>query len=129
MSKLDELIQTLCPNGVEFLPLWKCVDFDKRFNGVEKHKQEKVLTFSHVSAEQLKKMECGGKVKLLSTGKFEGYTTKEVADEFLNEGEVISFPSGGSATLKYYYGYFVDSGNILCQSANTTKYNLKFIYH
>ena len=31
----------------------------------------------------------------------------------INEGEVITIPTGGAPNLKYYKGKFVDSGNIL----------------
>ena len=38
-SKLDELIQQYCPDGVEFVPLWSVTIWDKKFNSVDKKKQ------------------------------------------------------------------------------------------
>lgn len=105
-----------------------CV-FDKRFNGLEKGTQKKVLSFKHVSAEKLKSLKCfDGDIRLLSTGYFDGYTTLDRAEGFVNSGEVICFPSGGSANLKYYKGEFVDSGNILMSSISSDV-NLRFVYY
>ncbi|EFK95728.1 type I restriction enzyme S protein [sediment metagenome] len=127
--KIEKLISELCPNGVEFLELGDITIWDKRFNGVEKLKQSKVISFKHVSASHLKNLQVdNGEVKLLATGKFDGWTTKELAGENLNNGEVISVPSGGSANLKYYNGDFVDSGNILA-IAKDESINLKYIYY
>ena len=41
MNKIYELIKKLCPNGVEYKPLWSLTAWDKRFNGIEKEKQKK----------------------------------------------------------------------------------------
>ena len=105
------------------------VDFDKRFQGVDPALQEKILSFKHVSAEELKSMEVPeGEVKLLSTGLYDGYTTEQIAADFLNEGEVVTIPSGGAPNIKYYNGKFVDSGNILC-SAKDDGVCLKYVYY
>lgn len=130
MSKLEELINELCPNGVEYKPLWSITSWDKRFNGVEKEKQKEIIKFKHVSAEKLKSLNIeDGDITLVSTGKFTGYTTKTLAEEYINNGECITIPSGGGANIKYISGYFVDGGNILGSSYDKTKYNLKFIYY
>lgn len=129
MSKLDELIRELCPEGVAFKHLWEVTIWDKRFNSVEKTKQIKTIKFPHVSAKKLKEIEAIGDVKLLSTGKFDGWTNDEHATSSLGQGEVITVPSGGSANLKYWSGKFVDSGNLLATSSDTSKYNLKYIYY
>lgn len=103
--------------------------FDKRFNGVPKGKQRRIVNFSHVSAEQLKSLQReNGDVFLLSTGNFSGYTTRELASGVLNSGEIISIPTGGSAIIKYFKGDFVDSGNILAVSASS-RVNLKYVYY
>ena len=129
MSELSFLINKYCPKGVPFLSLWQLLYFDKRFNGVDKNKQPKTLDFKHVSAEILKKLKCDGDVKLLATGKFDGYTKKDIAKEYINYGEVVTIPSGGTANIKYYNGFFVDGGNILCSSRDSEKFNLRFVYY
>lgn len=130
MSRLKELINKLCPDGVEYKPLWQVTIWDKRFNGVEETKQAKVTKFRHVSAKELKnlKRDCGD-VALLSTGDFSGYTRKDDVLNNYNSGEVIAIPSGGTANVKYYNGEFIDSGNILAVSSNKDLYDLKFIYY
>jgi type I restriction enzyme S subunit len=128
------MIKKLCPSGVEFKYLWQITVWDKRFSGIDKEKQDKTCSFKHISAKDLKGLFVSDKasqtnnVKLLATGKFEGYTTEKLAGENLNEGEIITIPSGGTANLKYYKGKFVDSGNNLAISKGET-INLKFVWY
>lgn len=129
-SKIEKLIFKLCPNGVEFKGLGEITAWDKRFNGIPRDKQQKTLSFKHVSAKDLKDLEnSSGRVKLLATGQFDGWTTEELAGTYLNEGEVVTIPSGGSANLKYYKGKFVDSGNILGSSIDNKILNLKYCFY
>lgn len=129
MSKIDELLKQYCPQGVIIKELWEVTTWDKKFNGVDKSKQPKVVAYKHVSSAILKSLKKeNGTVKLLSTGKFDGYTTEIEAGSNLNCGEVITIPSGGSANIKYYDGKFVDSGNILAEALDKT-ISLKFIYY
>ena len=128
--KIDKLINELCPEGVEFKELWEVTAWDKRFNGVDREKQIKVLSFKHISSSELKKLETKeGNIKLLATGKFDGWTTEELAEKYINQGEIISIPSGGSASIKYYNGKFVDSGNILASSLDNNILNLKYCFY
>lgn len=130
MSRIYELIKEKCPNGVEYKKLYEITNWDKRFNGVSQDLQTNILSYKHVSAKLLKSLlQDNGNIKLLSTGLFDGYTTEELANDLLNEGEVISIPSGGSANIKYYNGKFVDSGNILASSKDNELYNLKYIFY
>ena len=118
---------------MEIKKLYEILNFDKRFNGVDKEKQEQVLKFKHCSAEMLKSItqDKNGNIKLLSTGNFEGYTTEDNIEDtsLINCGEVITFPSGGTASIKYHNGKFIDSGNILASSKDNTKINLKYVYY
>jgi len=130
MNKIEKLIEELCPQGVAFKEMWEVTIWDKRFNGVSKEKQARVLSFKHISAKHLKDLEASnGEIKLLATGQFDGWTTKELAGNNLNNGEVITIPSGGSANLKYYKGEFVDSGNILGSSLDNKILNLGYFYY
>ncbi len=130
MSKLEELINELCPNGVEYKPLWAITIWDKKFASVDKAKQLKVNSFKHVSANYLKKnISDNGTIKLLSTGLFDGFADENIVEKYINEAEVITLPSGGTANIKYYNGLFVDSGNLLATSADKLKYNLKYLYY
>jgi type I restriction enzyme S subunit len=129
MTKIFELLKHLAPEGVLKRSLWEVTIWDKKFNGVEKTKQKTNIEFRHVSAELLKTMSNVGQVKLLSTGNFEGWTTEEIAGNYLNNSEVISIPSGGTANIKYYSGKFVDSGNILAVSSDKNSFSLKYVYY
>ena len=105
------------------------LNFDKKFKGLQQRAIDKVLSFSHVSAEAMKEMKIeGGDVRLLSVGQFEGFTTKDIASDNLCYGEVITIPTGGAANFKYHNGYFVDSGNILCSPKNVS-INGKYVYY
>lgn len=127
MSKLEELINKLCPNGVEFKKLIEITTWDKKFNGID-NSYKKI--FKHISAEQLKKFNSdSGNIKLLSTGIFDGYAEEEKCKEFINEGDVLTLPSGGTANIKYFSGKFLDSGNIIAITRDEKKYNIKYIYY
>lgn len=115
--------------GWQIYQFGELVTFDKRFKGIDRTKQKNIVTFNHVSAELLKSLPVdGGDVKLLATGLFDGYTTKEKAGSNLNKGEVITIPTGGNANIKYYKGLFVDSGNILAVSNRDDIY-LKYVWY
>ena len=115
-------------SNVTYKEFGSLVNFDKRFQGVDKSLQKTLVPFKHVSAEQLKGMATDeGDVKLLSTGQFDGVTTEEIAGEYMNIGEVISIPTGGAPSIKYYNGKFVDSGNILCVAKDET-ISLEYVF-
>ena len=57
MSKLNELIKELCPNGVEYKCIWELTAWDKRFNSVEKEKQKHIVKYTYYLAADLKALE------------------------------------------------------------------------
>lgn len=114
--------------GWEIRTLGDILIFDKRFNGLPKGQQDRIAHFTHVSAEELKSLKVDdGDVKLISTGQFDGYTTKDLAGCNLNRGEIITIPTGGTANIKYYSGFFVDSGNLI-GIARDASICLKYVY-
>jgi hypothetical protein len=42
-----------------------------------------------------------GKIKILATGDFDGMAEENTIKEYINNDEVITIPSGGSANIKY----------------------------
>lgn len=68
MSKINELIKEICPNGVEYIELYKVTKWNKRFSGVNKEWQPEIVsTKSNVSAQELKSLALdSGNIKLLS---------------------------------------------------------------
>ena len=101
--------------------------WDKKFNGINNHYFK---GYKHISAEQLKKFDNpNGSIKLMATGLFDGMALEEECKKFINEGEIITMPSGGTANIKYYNGKFLDSGNLIATSNNVELYSTKYIYY
>jgi type I restriction enzyme S subunit len=131
MSKINELIQELCPNGVEFKYIWEVTAWDKKFNAVDNSKQPKTHKYTYLLASALRKLVVeGGDVKLLSTGgEAYGWTTEELAGKSISEGEIIAIPWGGKATVQYYNGKFVTADNRIATSLDTNYLDNKFLYY
>ena len=90
MSRIEEMIRELCPEGVEYKQLWEVTVWDKKFNAVERNKQKKVYSYKYLLASELFDLEQeNGDVRLLSTGEYIGWTTEELAGEYLYEGEIL----------------------------------------
>ena len=134
MSKLDELIQEKCPNGVEYVPLWSVTVWDKKFSSVDRKKQPKVKDYPYLLASDLFALQAdNGNVFLLSTGEQTGWTTEELAGDNLREGEVVTIPWGKSRAvtdcIKYYKGKFVTADNRIMTSSDAEKLNNKYLYY
>lgn len=132
MSKIEELIEKLCPNGVEYKPLWELTAWDKKFKGVEKEKQKKVISYKYYLSTDFAKVEsANGNIKYISTG-ISGdtrYTTEELAGAYLAEGEVVCIPWGGTPNVKYHKGKFVTGDNRIATSLDINTLNNKFLYY
>lgn len=132
MSKPQELINKLCPNGVEFKPIWSLTTWDKKFKGVDRKMQPNVISYPYVLANVFDDIEeTNGDVKLLTTGigGAERWTTEEKAGANLCEGEIIAIPWGGTPNVKYYNGKFVTADNRIATSNDTTVLHNKFLYY
>ena len=130
MSRLEELIQELCPNGVEYKPLWFLTIWDKKFNSVDRHKQTKVIKYKYYLAADLKRLESQtGDVKILTTSISDLWTTEEYVKDTMSEGEIVCIPWGGNPVVQYYSGKFVTGDNRIATSANTSVLSNKFLYY
>lgn len=131
MSRIDELIAKYCPNGVNHKELWKLTTWDKKFNGVDKSMQPKVIKYPYLLAADMNTLETEqGNVRLLATGiGAEKYTTEKLAGSNLCEGEIVAIPWGGTPNVKYYKGKFVTADNRIATSNDTTILNNKFLYY
>lgn len=132
MSKLEELIQKLCPNGVEFVPLWSVTAWDKRFNGVNRSMQSKIVPHKYYLSAEFDRVERSfGDVLYLPTGvtQQKRYTTVELAGDYLSEGEIICIPWGGTPNVKYYKGKYVTGDNRIATSLDTNKLSNKYLYY
>ena len=109
--------------------LWKLTIWDKKFNGVESYKQVKVIKYPYVLADVFSQIEdMSGTVRLLSTGSYIGYTTKEKAGNNLCYGEIVAIPWGGVANIKYYNGFFVTADNRIATSSNTQVLSNRYLH-
>ena len=134
MNKLSALITELCPNGVEYVPLWSVTIWDKRFNSVDRKKQPTAITYPYLLAADLFAMQQeSGDVFLLSTGEQTGWTTEEIAGKYLCTGEVVTMPWGKTRPVadcvKYYRGKFVTADNRIMTSNNTSLLDNKYLYY
>ncbi|MBQ6268983.1 MAG: restriction endonuclease subunit S, partial [Bacteroidetes bacterium] len=130
MSKLDELINELCPDGVEYVPLWSITIWDKKFNAVDRNKQKKVYDYHYFFANELEPMIVeNGDIKILTTSTSDLYTTEEYAGEYIVDREIIAIPGGGNPNIQYYNGKFITSDNRIATSIDTTVIDNKFIYY
>ena len=53
MSKIDDLIKKLCPDGVEYKKVWEVTSWDKKYNAVEKSMQPRIVKYNYLLANQL----------------------------------------------------------------------------
>ena len=110
--------------------LWSLTIWDKKFNEVEKEKQHRVIKYPYVLADKLNSLEDNsGKVLLLSTGSYVGFTTEEKAGSSLCEGEVVAIPWGGTPNIKYWSGKFVTADNRIATSNDVQLLRNKFLYY
>lgn len=108
--------------------LWELTTWDKKFNGVDSYKQSKVIKYPYVLADVFNELEdTFGDVKLLSTGTYVGYTTKEKAGSNLCYGEIVAIPWGGVANIKYFKGYFVTADNRIATSNNNEILSTRYL--
>lgn len=119
---------------VEQLPLWKITIWNKKFQNTYKSKQDKLNKFKSISSKILKDINLKtGNVKLLSAVNFDGWTNEILAGENLSEGEIITLQelliSDASPKIKYWNGKFVNSGNLICTTRDSSMYNTKYIYY
>ena len=134
MSRLEQMIKELCPNGVEYVPLWTVTIWDKKFNAVDRKKQPESITYPYLLAKDLFSLEIeNGDVFLLSTGEQIGWTNEELAGSNLCEGEVVTIPWGKSRAvvdcIKYYKGKFVTADNRIMTSNDISRLSNKYLYY
>ena len=132
MNRIEKLINELCPNGVETFQLWELTIWDKKFNGVEKYKQNKINSYKYFLSSEFNQVEDEtGDVYYISTGisNKKRYTTEEKAGDYLSEGEVVCIPWGGTPNVKYYKGKFVTGDNRICTSICLDKLSNKYLYY
>ncbi|MGL4617430.1 MAG: restriction endonuclease subunit S, partial [Mycoplasmoidaceae bacterium] len=123
-------------NIANYKKIWEVTLWDKKFQEVENFKQKNVFKISYMSSKNLKDIFVNdfydadnSNVRILSTGKFDGFTSIEKAGKYLHNDEVITIPGGGKAIIKYHNGYFVTTDNRVCKSFNENVLLTKYLYY
>ena len=130
MSKIDELVAELCPDGVPFVPMWQLTTWDKRFNAVDRHKQPRIEKYRYLLAKELSPLIVdGGDIKILSTNDSDLWTTEQQVDGPIHEAKIIAIPWGGNAIVQYYSGRFVTSDNRIAIANDPNQLDMKFLYY
>ena len=130
MNKLEEFINELCPDGVEYKPIWELTIWDKKFNTVSKEKQNKVNKHFYYLAADLRALEVeNGNIKILTTSATDLWTTEELAGDNMSDGEIVCIPWGGNPIVQYYKGKYITADNRIATSADTSVLDNKFLYY
>ena len=130
MEKISEMIERLCPEGVEKVPLWEITAWDKKFNAVDKSMQKKIIKYHYLLAKDLDDLvDDSGDIRILYTTEDIAYTTEEKAEGKISGGEVVAIPWGGNPTVKYYNGRFVTGDNRIATSLDTSRLNNKYLFY
>lgn len=131
MNKIETLIQTLCPNGVIFKPLWSVTAWDKKFKGVDRSKQKKVINYKKyfLGEEQKALASENGTVKILTTYESSLYAEEKDVAKYVSDGEVVCIPWGGNAIVQYYKGKFITGDNRIATSINVNELDNKFLWY
>lgn len=130
MSKFEELIQELCPDGVQYAPLWTLTAWDKKFKSVEKHKQSKIKKYKYYLANELQQLESEeGTVKILTTNVSDLWANEcDVKNDVIN-AEIVCIPWGGNPIVQYFNGKFITGDNRIATSLDTKVLDNKFLYY
>ena len=131
MSKIDELLEEMCPDGVEFKPLWQLTTWNKKFKNVDAEKQPSVIKTKILLANELDQLVSdSGTIKLLTTYPSSLYAddTEEVKD-LIREDELIAIPWGGNPYIHYYKGKYITSDNRIAIVNDTSILLTKFLYY
>ena len=115
---------------VEWKNMWEVTTWDKKFSGVDKSMQPKVIKYHYFLANELCDLESvNGDIRILYTTNKETYTNSTDVEGKIAEGEVVTIPWGGNVNIQYYNGKFVTADNRIATSNDRSYLNNKFLYY
>ena len=115
---------------VEWRNIWEVTTWDKKFSGVDKSMQPKVIKYYYYLANELADLEKqGGDVRILYTTNKEAYTNSSDVDGNIAEGEVVTIPWGGNVNIQYFKGKFVTADNRIATSNDINYLLNKYLYY
>ena len=125
------IINNLITN-VKYVKLYSVTIWDKKFNGVDKKMQPKVIKYPYLLAKDAKSLlSDSGDIFYLNTGINDKtqFADSNLANDFICEGEVVAIPWGGTPNVKYHKGKFITGDNRIATSSDTRVLNNKFLYY
>lgn len=115
---------------VEWKKMWEVTTWDKKFSGVEKTMQPKVIKYHYYLANELTELERQeGDIRILYTTDKVAYANSADVEDNISEGEVVAIPWGGNVTIKYFKGKFVTADNRIATSNDKEILSNKFLYY
>lgn len=127
-----EMLQILGKNETKYRKLWQVTTWDKHFTGVEKEKQKDVIRYKYLLAKEFdEKEDEKGDILYIATGigKEKRYTNEKLAEGYIEDGEVVCIPGGGTPNVKYHQGRFVTGDNRIATSSDTDVLDNKYLYY
>ena len=130
MTHIEQMIQDMCPNGVEFKTLGEVTYWDKRFNEVDRSLQPEIRKYHYFLANELEELESPtGTIKILYTSNRIAYADEETVAENVVDAEVVAIPWGGNANIKYFKGKFITADNRIAVVRDPSILSTKFVYY
>lgn len=118
MSRLEELINKLCPDGVEYKKLSEVVIYDG---------------LKQISAKDLEKIiDNTGNIKLLPSSRNYDWVCSNVPKEYsqyVYDEEVITVGRARNANTKYCNGKFISAQNHIIRSKDKSFLRVKYLYY
>ena len=116
--------------AVEWKKIWQVTIWDKRFSGIDKKLQPKVIKYHYYLANDLKELERSfGDIRILYTTEQVAYTDSMLVSNNISEGEIVAIPWGGNASVKYFKGKFITADNRIATSSDISTLNNKYLYY
>ena len=116
--------------AVEWKKIWQVTIWDKRFSGIDKKLQPKVIKYHYYLANDLKELERSfGDIRILYTTEQVAYTDSILVSNNISEGEIVAIPWGGNASVKYFKGKFITADNRIATSSDIATLNNKYLYY
>jgi type I restriction enzyme, S subunit len=129
MSRIDDLIRELCPQGVSKVPLWRLTTWDKRFRDIPTDWQPSINPHHYYLASELVGLDSSsGDVRVLTTYPSDLWTSEGAEDLKIQKGEIIAIPWGGNAVVQYFSGKYITADNRIA-IARQDSVNMKFLYY
>ena len=130
MTHIEQMIQDMCPNGVEWKTLGEVTYWDKRFNEVDRSLQPQIRKYHYYLANELEELESPtGTIKILYTSNRIAYADEETVAENVVDAEVVAIPWGGNANIKYFKGKFITADNRIAVVRDPSILSTKFVYY